>query len=389
MSKSKKSYPDLHEHIATLDKKGLLVTVDEPVNKDSEMHALVRWQFVGGLKESERRAFLFRNIINGHGQKYKLPIVVGALAANQDIYSVGMNEAVEKIGDKWDYAIGHPIKPITVNEAPCHEVIIEGKELLGPGKGLDALPIPVSTPGFDNAPTLTSTNVVTCDPETGLQNMGTYRAALKASDRLVVRMATRVGGAGGYAHYKKYRERGHQKMPVAIIVGCPPVVAFMGPQKLPLDVDELDVAGGLAGFPINVIRAKTVDLLVPAESELVIEGFIDTEIIKPSSLALGVGYAKALSDKFSVGGQIKSAYQYLGKSIIPDSDTTQALVKNTADAIAFDFGTIYHTGWKSFTFGMSVRNFSQEIKFQTEGFQLPLLFTIGVSMKLFDLLTYD
>ena len=99
------------------------------------------------------------------------------------------------------------------------------------------------------------------------------------------------------------------------------------------------------------------------------QGFIDTEIIKPSALALGVGYAKALSDKFSVGGQIKSAYQYLGKSIIPDSDTTQALMKNTADAIAFDFGTIYHTGWKSFTFGMSVRNFSQEIKFQTEGFQ--------------------
>jgi len=115
------------------------------------------------------------------------------------------------------------------------------------------------------------------------------------------------------------------------------------------------------------------------------QGFIDTEIIKPSALALGVGYAKALSDKFSVGGQIKSAYQYLGKSIIPDSDTTQALMKNTADAIAFDFGTIYHTGWKSFTFGMSVRNFSQEIKFQTEGFQLPLLFTIGASMNLFDL----
>ena len=61
------------------------------------------------------------------------------------------------------------------------------------------------------------------------------------------------------------------------------------------------------------------------------------------------------------------------------------MVKNVANGIAFDFGTIYHTGWKSFTFGMSVRNFSQEIKFQTEGFQLPLLFTIGASMNLFDL----
>ena len=303
MSKAKKRYADLHEHIATLDKKGLLVTVDEPVNKDSEMHALVRWQFVGGLEESERRAFLFRNIINGHGQKYKMPIVVGALAANQDIYSVGMNVPVEKIGDKWDYAIAHPIKPITVNEAPCHEVIIDGKNLLGPGKGLDGLPIPVSTPGFDNAPTLTSTNVVTRDPETGLQNMGTYRAALKASDRLVVRMATRVGGAGGYAHYKKYRELGQQKMPVAIIVGCPPVVAFMGPQKLPLDVDELDVAGGLAGSPIHVIRGKTVDLLVPAESELVIEGFIDTDMLEPEG-PFGESHGHVALEEFNMPMQI-------------------------------------------------------------------------------------
>ena len=60
----------------------LLVTVDEAVDKDSEMHSLVRWQFVGGLKESERRAFLFRNIVNARGRKYDLPIVVGALAAN-------------------------------------------------------------------------------------------------------------------------------------------------------------------------------------------------------------------------------------------------------------------------------------------------------------------
>jgi 4-hydroxy-3-polyprenylbenzoate decarboxylase len=52
-------------------------------------------------------------------------------------------------------------------------------------------------------------------------------------------------------------------MPCAIVLGCPPYVAFMGPQKLPIDVDEFDVAGGLAGVPINVVKARTVDLLVP------------------------------------------------------------------------------------------------------------------------------
>jgi 4-hydroxy-3-polyprenylbenzoate decarboxylase len=66
-------------------------------------------------------------------------------------------------------------------------------------------------------------------------------------------------------------------MPCAIVLGCPPYVAFMGPQKLPVGVDEFTVAGGLAGAPVNVVKARTVDLLVPAESELVIEGLIDTE----------------------------------------------------------------------------------------------------------------
>jgi len=116
------------------------------------------------------------------------------------------------------------------------------------------------------------------------------------------------------------------------------------------------------------------------------QGFIDTEILNPSAMALGLGYAKSLSDKFSVGGQIKTASQYLGKNVVPESDTTQSVVKNIAEAVAFDFGTIYETGWKSFSFGMSVRNFSQETKFYTEGFQLPLTFTIGASMNLMDFL---
>src|SRR5262249_45447092 len=163
------------------------------------------------------------------------------------------------------------------------EVVIEGDALKGEGNGLDRLPIPISTPGFDSAPTLTATNVITRDPATGTQNMGTYRAALKSPDRLVVRMATRVGGAGGYQHYLAHQRGGGKTRRGAIGVGCPPYVAFMGPQKLPLGVDELTVAGGLAGAPINVVRARTVDLLVPAEAEIVIEGLIDTEYVEPEA----------------------------------------------------------------------------------------------------------
>ena len=281
MTDAKRGYPDLHEHLASLEKAGLLLTIDRPIDKDSVLHPLVRWQFVGGVEEYERKAFLFTNVIDGQGRRFRFPVVVGALAANRAVYSIGMCAPEHEIQARWDNAIAHSIPPRVVDQAPCQDVVIEGDALKGEGKGLDALPIPISTPGFDSAPTLTATNVITRDPESGIHNHGTYRAGLKASDRLVVRMATRVGGAGGYRHYLKHQQRGDKSMPCAIALGCPPYVAFVAPQKLPIDVDEMGVAGGLAGSPINLVRAKTVDLLVPAEAEIVIEGLIDTVNLEP------------------------------------------------------------------------------------------------------------
>lgn len=276
-----RNYRDLHGHIDALEASGLLVRVDRPIDKDSEMHPLVRWQYVGGVKEENRKAFLFTNIRNKAGRAYDIPVIVGGMAANRAVYATGMGCDVADIQKKWDNAIANPIKPREVTDAPCHEIVEEGDILSREGHGIDLLPIPVSTPGFDSAPTLSATNVITVDPEDGIQNMGTYRCALKAPDRLVVRMATRVGGAGGYQHYLKHQKAGDREMPVAIVLGCPPYVAFMGPQKLPVGVDEFDVAGGLAGAPINVVRARTVPLMVPAEAEVVIEGWIDTTKVEP------------------------------------------------------------------------------------------------------------
>ena len=115
------------------------------------------------------------------------------------------------------------------------------------------------------------------------------------------------------------------------------------------------------------------------------QGYVDTEVMNPAALAIGIGYAKMLSDRFGVGGQIRLAYQALGKSMVPSASGNGLLTKrNVADAIAYDFGTIFKTGVKSLAFGMSVRNFSQEVKYEEEGFQLPLLFTLGISANLFD-----
>jgi 4-hydroxy-3-polyprenylbenzoate decarboxylase len=282
-SAAERGYPDLHDHLDELRRRGLLQVIDRPIDKDSELHPLVRWQFVGGMAEADRKAFLFTHIVNAQGRRYDIPVVVGAMAANRQIYSVGMGCTVEQIEAKWRQALANPIPPRLVQQAACHEVIHEGAALQGMGRGLDRLPIPVSTPGFDSAPTLTATNVITQDPATGVQNMGTYRCALKAPDRLVVRMATRVGGAGGYLHYQAWKRAGHKTMPCAIVLGCPPFVAFMGPQKLPIGVDEFDVAGGLAGAPIEVVMGRTVPLRVPAQAEIVIEGQIDLEWLEPEA----------------------------------------------------------------------------------------------------------
>ena len=273
---------DFQAHLADLEAQGLLVRIDRPINKDTELHPLVRWQFLGGIPEDQRRAFLFTHVVDAKGRRYDMPVAVGALASSPQIYAIGMGKAVEEIGATWMHAIAHPIAPVAMTSPACQEVIERGADLTRPGGGLARLPVPISTPGFDAAPYLTATLCVTRDPDNGIQNMGTYRAGLKATDRLGVRMVARVGGAGGYLHWLKYRER-KQPMPIAIVIGCAPVVFFTGPQKLAVDRDELEVAGGLAGEPIRKTKCVSVDLDVPADAEIVIEGLIDTSVLEPEA----------------------------------------------------------------------------------------------------------
>ncbi|NQT98225.1 MAG: PorV/PorQ family protein [Candidatus Marinimicrobia bacterium] len=115
------------------------------------------------------------------------------------------------------------------------------------------------------------------------------------------------------------------------------------------------------------------------------QGYIDTEIFRPSAYMVGFGYAKALSDMFSIGGQLKYTSQHLGNSVVEVGDSLKVKDYKT-NATAFDFGTIFNTGYKSIAFGMSIRNFSDEIEYEKEGFQLPLTFSMGISMDLFEFL---
>src|SRR3954469_4139887 len=98
----------LQQRLADLEAAGLLIRIDKPINKDTELIPLVRWQFIGGLAEDDRRAFFFTNVTDTKGRKYDMPVVVGALASSPAIYALGMGRPVEQIGDAWMAAISKP-----------------------------------------------------------------------------------------------------------------------------------------------------------------------------------------------------------------------------------------------------------------------------------------
>src|SRR5215475_7401356 len=110
---------DLQQHLADLEAAGLLTRIDRPINKDTELNPLVRWQFIGGVPEEQRRAFLFTNVTDSKGRRYDMPVVVGALASSATIYALGMGQPVEQIGDAWMRAVASPIPPVATNDAPC------------------------------------------------------------------------------------------------------------------------------------------------------------------------------------------------------------------------------------------------------------------------------
>ncbi len=122
------------------------------------------------------------------------------------------------------------------------------------------------------------------------------------------------------------------------------------------------------------------------------QGFLDAGTFSPNAMSVGVGYAKALSDKFSIGGNVRYVRQSLGTAIIGsvqldnNGNPSGRTVDAKTDVLAYDFGVIYKTGFKSLDFGMDVRNFSKEVKYVQDGFQLPLTFKIGISFDMVDLM---
>lgn len=271
-------YEDLRQYLEVLDAQGKLIRFKKEINKDTELMPLVRWQF-RGLPEAERKAWLFDKVTDAKGKRYDIPVVVGTHASSTDIYALAMGCEPDQIQERWAQVISHPVEPVLVKEGPVHEEIHLSDDIEKEGHGFDKLPIPVSTPGFDPAPFMTSACWVTKDPETGIRNVGVYRVHIKGPARTGVAFS-RVKHIG--VHWQKAKALG-KELPAALVLGALPSVGLVATTEIPYGMDEFAVAGGIAGEPVKLVKCQTVDLEVPATAEIVAEGIIHTKYVEPEA----------------------------------------------------------------------------------------------------------
>lgn len=282
---NQRPYEDLREFLSVLEDAGKLIRITHEVNKDTELHPLVRLQF-RGLPDDRRKAFLFENVIDSKGRRYDGSVLVGGLSGSTDIYCLGLQCRPDEVPDRWVEAMENPIPPEMVPEGPVMEVIHKGDDLAA-GGGFARFPIPISTPGFDNGPYITAGHWITKDPVTGERNVGNYRGLVKSR----LRCGANAGTPQDLVrHWEKCRERGIP-LEVAIAVGTVPAASYTATQKVPPEMDELALAGGLARTPLQLVKCQTVDLEVPATAEVVFEGIIPTNYLEEEGpFAESMGY---------------------------------------------------------------------------------------------------
>ncbi len=253
-------YADLREYLQVLEAHGKLKRITRPVDKDWEIAAVGRVNFQS-VPDAERCALLFERV-----RGFDIPVVVGVLGGSRTIYALALRAAgVDDIADAWARALRAPIAPEPVGTGPVHAHVHAGD-----AADLSKLPVPTWTVEHDPGPYLTAPFVITRDPDTGVQNIGTYRCQVKGP-RTIGMFIAHV--QHGRKHIEKNDARG-VPTPVAIALGTDPSVGLCSVAKIPYGVDELAVAGALRGEPVPVVRARTVDLMVPAHAEIVIEGLV-------------------------------------------------------------------------------------------------------------------
>ena len=142
---------------------------------------------------------------------------------------------------------------------------------------------------------------------------------------------------------------------------------------------------GFAG--INLLYMDYPDITatrVPQSGEYAPLGYIPLGNLDVQEYAVGLVYSRRITNKLSIGGQVKMVWQDLWKSVVAITDSTDKFEDNVVNELGYDFGTVYYTGFKSLRFGMTVLNFSRDIKFRDDQFPMPLTFKMGLAMDLMD-----
>jgi 4-hydroxy-3-polyprenylbenzoate decarboxylase len=264
------------DFINNLEQKGWLKKISEPVDPKLEITALSE-----PVMKAGGPALLFENVkgsemplaINLFGSSERMSLALGV--ENLDRISDRLRElmAMELPQGLWAKVMTALPKlkelsafaPRTVKEAPCQEVILKNREAF-----LDRLPILTCWPD-DGGPFITLPQVITADPETGRQNVGMYRLQKFDAQTTGMHWHRHKGGA---AHYQKARALG-QKLPVAVALGGPPASTYTASAPLPPVLDEFMFTGFLMGKPLKVVKCATNGLMVPAEADIVLEGYVD------------------------------------------------------------------------------------------------------------------
>jgi len=257
-------FHDLRSYLAWLEADGGLRRVPCEVDKDEELACLARWA-MECTPAAEQYGMLFENV-RGHDAPVALH-----LFATHDRYAAALGVQREGMLARWSCAMREPLAPQVVADAPAYERVSLEPDL-------SRLPIPVWTPGRDAGPYIPSAVVITKHPQTGVQNCGTYRIQVHDRATLGVFFGSRLQhGARHHALWTKAR----QPTPVALAIGVAPAIAFAAAAKTAYGIDEMGIAGALMGAAAAVVGGKTVDLLVPATAEIVIEGVIDPTEMRP------------------------------------------------------------------------------------------------------------
>ncbi|MEM0149329.1 MAG: UbiD family decarboxylase [Candidatus Micrarchaeaceae archaeon] len=267
--------PDLRESLKQLDAKNEVIHINREIGLDDIGKVLMR------AYHDPRQPVVM--ISNPGGTNMQL---VANLFTSVERAALYFGTAPDKLFEKLNKGFANPIKPKTVDNPPCQE------EVITTNIDLEKLPIPKYSPD-DGGRYITAGITISKDPDTGAYDMGHYRYELIGGNRMsfLAQPFHRFG-----INIQKAKEKG-LKCEAAIVLGYEPALGFAAQAKSP-NPDDYEIAGGLYGEPLQVAKAKTVDLLVPANSEIVMELEIDyKDMVNEGPLGEYTGYYTPASQK--------------------------------------------------------------------------------------------